>query len=145
MSDTSESKEDRTKSLWPFNWDGIGRRPPDKKSPTVSPRNPALLPAAGKRIEEDIRKQKQRKLRSKFCNFRQKSSKFRRGKERWSRGRIRERKKMGLEGERKRVRQMGILSGGDAVGKSFGSAWSVPVARTSTYHIPTPTPPIFAA
>lgn len=52
---------------------------------------------------------------------------------------------MELEGERKRVRQMGILSGGDAVGKSFGSAWSVPVARTSTYHIPTPTPPIFAA
>lgn len=44
---------------------------------------------------------------------------------------------MGLEGERKRVRQMGILSGGDAVGKSFGSAWSVPVAHTSTYHIPT--------
>lgn len=29
---------------------------------------------------------------------------------------------MGLEGERKRVRQMGILSGGDAVGKSFGRA-----------------------
>lgn len=26
---------------------------------------------------------------------------------------------MGLEGERKRVRQMGILSGGDAVGKSL--------------------------
>lgn len=145
MSDTFESKEERTKSLWPFNWDGIGRRPRDKKSPAVSPRNPALLPAAGKRIEEDIMKQKQRKLRSDFSNFSQKSSKFRRGKESWSWGRLGERQKMGLDGERKRVRQMGILSGGDAVGRSFGSAWSVPVAHTSTYHNPTQLPlPLFS-
>ena len=50
----------------------------------------------------------------------------------------RKREKMGVEGESKCVRQMGILSGGDAVVRVFGSAWSVPLAQTSTYHIPTP-------
>lgn len=40
---------------------------------------------------------------------------------------------MGLDGERKCVRQMGILSGGDAVVRVFGSAWMFPVC--SHFHL----------